>query len=77
MNNSEIEKLKKAGAIAVQTITNAKKFITKGMPLLEIAERIESLIVTQGGKPAFPVNLSINEVAAHATPAYNDTAVAS
>ena len=36
------------------------------------AEQIEGKIRELGGKPAFPVNLSINEIAAHYTPAYND-----
>ena len=42
------------------------------MKLLEIAEQIENKIIKLGGKPAFPTNLSINEIAAHYTPSYND-----
>ena len=71
-----IEKLKKAGAIARQTINYAKSFIKKDTPLLEIAEKIEAKIIELGGKPAFPVNLSINEVAAHSTPSFNDSSLA-
>ena len=71
-----IEKLKKAGAIARQVINYAKSFIKKDTPLLEIAEKIEAKIVELGGKPAFPVNLSINEVAAHSTPSFNDSSLA-
>src|SRR3989344_4184897 len=44
----------------------------KDMALLEIAEKIEGKIIELNGKPACPVNLSINEIAAHYTPAYND-----
>ena len=40
--------------------------------MLEIAEKIESKIIDLGGKPAFPTNLSINEIAAHFTPSYNE-----
>jgi len=68
LSNEEIENLKKAGKIAKETIVYAKSFIKKDMPLIEIAEKIEEKIIQLKGKPAFPVNLSINEVAAHSTP---------
>ena len=42
------------------------------MKLLEIAEKIEQQIKDLGGEPAFPTNLSINEIAAHYTPSYDD-----
>jgi methionyl aminopeptidase len=44
--------------------------------LLEIAEKIESEIFKLGAKPAFPVNLSIDEIAAHYTPSYDDKSIA-
>lgn len=67
-----LEKLKKAGKIVREAKIFARALIKKDMPLLEIAEKIEAKIEELGGKPAFPVNLSINEVAAHYTPSYND-----
>lgn len=76
MDEEEISKLKKAGQIAVQTIEYARSIIKPQMPLLEIAEKIEAHIVQLGAKPAFPINLSINEIAAHSTPQFNDTQVA-
>ena len=42
------------------------------MPILEVCEKAESLIREKGGKPAFPCNVSINEVAAHYTSPPND-----
>lgn len=69
----EEEKYIKAGKIASETVKFSKSFIKPGMSLLEIAEKIELKICELGGKPAFPVNLSINEVAAHSTPTFNDT----
>ncbi len=66
----------KAGKIASEAVRFAKSIIEKGMPLLEIAEKIEAKIIELGGKPAFPVNLSIDEIAAHYTPAFNDAATA-
>lgn len=43
-----------------------------GMPLLEVCERVESLIIEKGGKPAFPCNVCLNEVAAHYSSPPND-----
>lgn len=67
---------KKAGEIAKQVAEYAKSIIKPEILLLEIAEKIEARIAELGGKPAFPCNLSINEIAAHYTPSYNDTAKA-
>ncbi len=72
MNSEEIAKLKQAGEIAQKAKLFAKEIVKPGVSLLEIAEKIESKIKELGGNPAFPVNLSINEIAAHSTPNYND-----
>ncbi len=72
MNTQQKEKILKAGEIAKQVKEYAKSIVKKGVSLLEIAEKIESKITELGGKPAFPTNLSINEIAAHYTPSYND-----
>ena len=66
------EKILKAGKIAAEIKTWIRPQIKKGMPLIEIADLIENKIQELGGKPAFPVNLSIDEIAAHYTPNYND-----
>ena len=66
------EKILKAGQIAKQVKEYAKTIITKDKPLLEIAEQIENKIIELGGKPAFPTNLSINDIAAHYTPTHDD-----
>ncbi len=68
----EIEKILEAGKIAKEVILFSRGIIKKDTPLLEIAEKIEEKIIELGGKPAFPVNLSINEIAAHYTPTSND-----
>lgn len=68
----EVEKIIQAGKIAKQVKEFAKGFVKKEMLLLEIAEKIEEKIFELDGKPAFPVNLSINEIAAHYTPTYDD-----
>jgi len=66
------QKIIKAGEIARDVKVYAKSIIKKDVALLEIAEKIEDKIEELGGRFAFPVNLSINEIAAHYTPSYND-----
>lgn len=66
------EKILEAGKIASQVKKYAREIIKKDVPLLEIAEKIEEKIFELGGKPAFPTNLSINEIAAHFTPSHDD-----
>ena len=65
-------KIIKAGEIAYEVKKYARSIIKKDMLLLEIAELIEGKIKELGGEIAFPVNLSINDVAAHYTPNHND-----
>jgi len=68
----EIEKYEKAGKITSEVVEYAKSIVKPGVPLLEIAEKIEAKIIELGAKPAFPINLSINEIAAHSTPSHDD-----
>jgi methionyl aminopeptidase len=76
MDKNEIQKIKQAGEIASKTVSFAKTIVKKSMPLLEIVNLIESKIIELGALPAFPVTISINEVAAHATPSYNSEELA-
>ena len=77
MNSNEIKNYRKAGEIAKQVEEYAKSIIKPGIPLLEIAEKIELKINELGGKPAFPSSLSINDIAAHCTPSIDDKTLAS
>lgn len=70
------EKILRAGKIAIEVKKYAREIIKKDMPLLEIAEKLEAKIEELGGKPGFPLNLSINEIAAHYTPSYDDEKLA-
>jgi methionyl aminopeptidase len=76
MTPKQKEKILKAGEIGKQVREWIKPQIKKGLPLLEIAEKIEDKIIELGGKPAFPTNLSINEIAAHFSPSYDDKTLA-
>jgi len=64
-----------AGKIASEVRENARKKYHVGATLFEICESIEKEIEQKGGKCAFPVNTSLNEIAAHYTAEPNDNKV--
>ncbi len=66
------EKLRLSGRILRETREEMKHFVHEGLSIIEVCERAENLIRKKGGKPAFPCNVSINEVAAHYTSPPND-----
>ncbi len=76
MDKEKKQDILKAGKIAQEIRKYAKGFIKKDMKLLEIAEKIEGKMRELGGEPAFPTNLSIDDVAAHYTPSHDDENVA-
>ncbi len=77
MNKGEFENYLKAGKIASKVKKETKNFIKKDLSLIKIAEFIEEKIKKEDGNLAFPVNLSLNEIAAHYTPSLNDETKAS
>jgi len=68
MEKTEIDAYVKAGEIAKEIKIFARDLIEPGMKLIDIAEKIDTKILELGGDFAFPVNLSLNEIAAHFTP---------
>lgn len=76
MEKSEVESYVEAGKIAKEVREFARGIIKPDMKLIDIAEAIDGKIFELGGEPAFPVNLSLNEIAAHYTPAKGDETVA-
>jgi len=67
-----LEKYRHAGRIAREVREGMKHFVREGMPIIEVCEKAEGMIREKGGKPAFPCNVSINEIAAHYTSPPND-----
>lgn len=67
-----LEKFRLSGKILRETREEVKGIVEENMLAIDICEKIEGLIRKKGGKPAFPVNVSINEVAAHYTSPPND-----
>jgi len=66
-DNEAFEMIKRSGRILRETREEIKRYVREGMPIIEVCEKAENLIRKKGGKPAFPCNVSINEVAAHYT----------
>ena len=62
----------KAGKIGAKVRKESESLIKPGASLLDIAEKIEASIKKMGGEIGFPVNLSMNEIAAHYTPTLGD-----
>ena len=72
-DNEELEKFRLSGRILRETREEMRSQVKETMPIIEICEKVEGLIRIKGGKPAFPCNVSINEVAAHYTSPPGDT----
>ena len=67
-----VKKYEMSKKISDTVINLAKNLIKENVKILEVAEKIEEEIKNLGGSPAFPVNISINDNAAHYTPDIND-----
>ena len=73
MEKEVLENYKKSGAIHKEVREFAVKEVKEGVSVIELADKIEKMIKDKGGEIAFPVNLSINDIAAHYTPDIGDT----
>lgn len=67
MDEEAFRKLRESGRILRETREELKGFIRENMPIIKVCEKAEELIRSKGAKPAFPCNVSINEIAAHYT----------
>ena len=65
----------KAGKIASEVREYARTQDHTGRTLSEICNDVENAIIKKGGEPAFPVNVSLNDIAAHYTAEPNDPTV--
>src|SRR3989344_5068929 len=65
MDESTKQDFIKAGKISAEVLEYGKSLVKKGNSLLEATELIEKKIFELGGKPAFPVQISCDEIAAH------------
>jgi len=67
----------KAKEIATSALSYGADLIKERVLILDVCEKIESKVLELGGKPAFPVNISLNRVAAHYTALPDDKSVVS
>jgi methionyl aminopeptidase len=67
-----LDKFRISGKILRETREEMRRFVRENMPIVQVCEKAEKLIREKGGKPAFPCNVSINEVTAHYTSPPND-----
>jgi methionyl aminopeptidase len=66
-DKEELEKFRLSGKILRETREEMRSQVKEKMRVIDVCEKVEGLIHFKGGKPAFPCNVSINEVAAHYT----------
>ncbi len=64
--------MKELGKVSVAALQKARSVVKVGAKLLDVAETVESFIKDAGYGLSFPINISINEWAAHYTPAFDD-----
>lgn len=72
LESEQYQKHREAGEILATVREETVERIEVGASHLEIAEFAENRIRELGGEPAFPLNISIDEEAAHATPGIGD-----
>ncbi len=75
MDKEIVEKYRKAGKIAGGAREYGISLVSENTLLLDVAEKIEKYILEKGARIAFPVNIGINDVAAHYTPKHDDKTV--
>jgi methionyl aminopeptidase len=75
MDKEEKKKWLDAGKVGKEVREYAVSLVKPGLSLLDLAREIEKKTASLGAKPAFPPNLSINQIAAHYTPKYNDQTI--
>ncbi|MBR9676607.1 type II methionyl aminopeptidase [Candidatus Woesearchaeota archaeon] len=65
----------KAGNVAAQALEYGRKLIKVDAKMLDVCDAIEKKIFELGGKPAFPVQINLNQIAAHYCPTDDDATV--
>jgi methionyl aminopeptidase len=75
MKDEIFEKYRDAGEIAAKILRRGAKEIREGVSYLEVVESIEVQVGEEGAVLAFPLNLSLNEDAAHDTASPGDVRV--
>lgn len=77
LDKDVVDKYGQSGRVLKQALDLAIKMVKPGKSYSEIAEAIENVMRAGGVEPAFPVNISCNNAAAHDTADINDTRIIS
>ena len=64
MDEHALECLRKAGAIFREARELGVGLVDEGKRLVDVANEVEAFIVHRGARPAFPVNIGVNDIAA-------------
>ncbi len=75
MDKEVLDKYKKAGRIDKECLDMGRKLIKPGVSIMDVIEKIEKNIIDSGAGFAFPINVSINDMAAHDTADIEDNRV--
>lgn len=67
-----LDEYRKGGDVARAIKKELPSKVVEGSLLIDVAKFIEDKIAAAGAKPAFPINISINDFAAHYTPVVED-----
>jgi len=70
-----VEMYEKSGKIVAQVRKMATEMVKENLKVLDLVEFVEQEIRKLGGEPAFPCNISINEITAHYTSPLHDKTV--
>ena len=68
LDDSILDKYRLAGKICAAAAEHARTLVKPGVSARLIVDEIEGFIVERGASLSFPVNISLNEVAAHYSP---------
>lgn len=75
MNDEIFDKYHEAGLIAARILREGAREIRVGIPYLDVVESVETRVNEEGAALAFPLNLSLNEDAAHDTASPGDVRI--
>lgn len=75
MKDEVLDKYREAGSLAAKLLREGSGCIRIGASYLELVESLEARVKEEGAELAFPLNLSLNEDAAHDTASAGDTRI--
>ncbi|MEX2682827.1 MAG: type II methionyl aminopeptidase [Candidatus Sigynarchaeota archaeon] len=68
-----VSKYRAAGRVCAEAAKYARTLVKPGASVLQIGTQIEKFILDKGVRLSFPVNISLDDIAAHYSPSIDDT----